>query len=165
MATLLRCSTEGWTIMTALSLRKEAQAFQLACSSYGAKGWDTTMKPQHSVSSSSYTLQRSLKPLQVYCPLCEDCYCPRSKYHDNIDGAFFGTTFPHLLLMTYPQLQPEAPADPYVPRVFGFKLSSAAPGRSQGGLSSGSRKQIVSPSSGIQEDKYQPRFQTSQAQS
>ena len=84
--------------------------------------------------------------VQVYCPLCEDCYCPRSKYHDNIDGAFFGTTFPHLLLMTYPQLQPEAPADLYVPRVFGFKLSSAAPGRSQGGSSSG-RKQIVSPSS------------------
>ena len=82
--------------------------------------------------------------MQVYCPLCEDCYCPRSKYHDNIDGAFFGTTFPHLLLMTYPQLQPEAAADPYVPRVFGFKLSSSAPGRSQGGLTANSRKQSVS---------------------
>lgn len=83
--------------------------------------------------------------LQVYCPLCEECYSPRSKYHDSIDGAFFGTTFPHLLLMTYPQLQAEAPAEPYVPRVFGFKLSSAAPGRSQGSLASSNRRQPVRP--------------------
>ena len=82
--------------------------------------------------------------MQVYCPLCEDCYCPRSKYHDNIDGAFFGTTFPHLLLMTYPQLQPEAPADPYVPRVFGFKLSNAAPGRSQSAPLGSDRRQVSS---------------------
>lgn len=68
--------------------------------------------------------------VKVYCPLCEDCYCPRSKYHDSIDGAFFGTTFPHLLLMTYPQIRPPVPAEPYVPRVFGFKLSQAALGRS-----------------------------------
>ena len=39
-------------------------------------------------------------------PQCQDIYCPRSKYQDNIDGAFFGTTFPHLLLMTYPSLAP-----------------------------------------------------------
>ena len=73
--------------------------------------------------------QESRSCCQVYCPLCEDCYCPRSKYHDNIDGAFFGTTFPHMLLMTYPQLRPTAPAEPYVPRVFGFRLHHSALGR------------------------------------
>ena len=31
----------------------------------------------------------------------QDIYFPRSKYQGNIDGAFFGTTFPHLFLMTY----------------------------------------------------------------
>lgn len=34
-------------------------------------------------------------------PLCQDIYFPRSKYQGNIDGAYFGTTFPHLFLMTY----------------------------------------------------------------
>lgn len=44
----------------------------------------------------------------------------------NVDGAFFGTTFPHLLLMTYPGMRPQQPLERYVPRVFGFKLNAAA---------------------------------------
>lgn len=60
--------------------------------------------------------------VKIYCPRCEDIYYPRSKYQGNIDGAYFGTTFPHLLLMTYGQLKPQKPSQNYVPRVFGFKL-------------------------------------------
>ncbi|KAI4338431.1 hypothetical protein MLD38_023492 [Melastoma candidum] len=60
--------------------------------------------------------------VKVYCPRCEDIYYPRSKYHGNIDGAFFGTTFPHLFLMTYPHLKPQTTTQNYVPRVFGFKI-------------------------------------------
>ncbi|KAL1371085.1 casein kinase II subunit beta-1 isoform X2 [Arachis hypogaea] len=59
--------------------------------------------------------------VKIYCPRCEDLYYPRSKYQD-IDGAYFGTTFPHLFLMTYGQLKPQKPSQSYVPRVFGFKL-------------------------------------------
>lgn len=44
----------------------------------------------------------------------------------NVDGVFFGTTFPHLLLMTYPSLRPPRPTETYVPRVFGFKLHESA---------------------------------------
>eukprot|EP00249_Psilotum_nudum_P021327 c28068_g1_i2 orf=3-788(-) len=40
--------------------------------------------------------------VKIYCPKCEDIYYPRSKYQGNVDGAYFGTTFPHLFLMTYP---------------------------------------------------------------
>ena len=40
----------------------------------------------------------------------------------NVDGAYFGTTFPHLLLMTYPGLRPPRQQETYVPRVFGFRL-------------------------------------------
>lgn len=40
----------------------------------------------------------------------------------DIDGAYFGTTFPHLFLMTYGHLKPPKPTQNYVPRVFGFKL-------------------------------------------
>ncbi|KAF7810037.1 casein kinase II subunit beta-1-like [Senna tora] len=60
--------------------------------------------------------------VKIYCPRCEDIYYPRSKYQGNIDGAYFGTTFPHLFLMTYGQLKPQKPSQGYVPRVFGFKL-------------------------------------------
>lgn len=43
----------------------------------------------------------------------------------NVDGAFFGTTFPHLLLMTYPNIRPPPADETYVPRIFGFKLHSS----------------------------------------
>jgi casein kinase II subunit beta len=64
--------------------------------------------------------------VKLFCPRCEDTYYPRSKHHGNIDGAYFGTTFPHLFLMTYPQFRPPKPAEKYVPRVFGFKISPLA---------------------------------------
>ncbi|XP_034709319.1 putative casein kinase II subunit beta-4 isoform X2 [Vitis riparia] len=59
--------------------------------------------------------------VNVYCPKCEDIYYPRSKSQD-IDGAYFGTTFPHLFLMTYGHLKPQKASQSYVPRVFGFKM-------------------------------------------
>ncbi|KAL6513531.1 casein kinase 2 regulatory subunit [Orobanche gracilis] len=40
----------------------------------------------------------------------------------HIDGAYFGTTFPHLFSMTYGHLNPQKSTQNYVPRVFGFKL-------------------------------------------
>ncbi|KAL7120911.1 hypothetical protein ACP275_02G150400 [Erythranthe tilingii] len=60
--------------------------------------------------------------VKIYCPKCEDIYYPRSKYQGNIDGSYFGTTFPHLFLMTYGHLKPQKSTQNYVPRVFGFKL-------------------------------------------
>ncbi|PPD74955.1 hypothetical protein GOBAR_DD28117 [Gossypium barbadense] len=71
--------------------------------------------------------------VKIYCPKCEDIYYPRSKYYfvlllnfldinKDIDGAYFGTTFPHLFLMTYGHLKPQKPTQNYIPRVFGFKI-------------------------------------------
>ncbi|KAL6124566.1 hypothetical protein ACLB2K_077078 [Fragaria x ananassa] len=60
--------------------------------------------------------------VNIYCPKCEDIYYPRTKYQGNIDGAYFGTTYPHLFLMTYGHLKPQKASQSYVPRVFGFKL-------------------------------------------
>ncbi|XP_074264735.1 casein kinase II subunit beta-2-like isoform X1 [Silene latifolia] len=62
------------------------------------------------------------RTVKIYCPKCEDIYFPRSKYQGNVDGAYFGTAFPHLFLMTYPLLKPQKPSQSYTPRVFGFKL-------------------------------------------
>jgi hypothetical protein len=44
----------------------------------------------------------------------------------NVDGAYFGTTFPHLLLMTYPSLRPARSTEAYTPRIFGFRLHASA---------------------------------------
>mmetsp|Transcript_4254 Transcript_4254/g.9261 ORF Transcript_4254/g.9261 Transcript_4254/m.9261 type:complete len:294 (+) Transcript_4254:298-1179(+) len=66
--------------------------------------------------------------VKVFCPKCEEIYYPRTEYQCSIDGAYFGTTFPHLLLMTYPMYRPPKSVEHYVPRVFGFKLHPTAYG-------------------------------------
>nr|XP_043608938.1 putative casein kinase II subunit beta-4 [Erigeron canadensis] len=63
-----------------------------------------------------------LSTVKIYCPKCEDIYYPRSKYQGNIDGSYFGTTFPHLFFMSYGHYKPLKATQNYVPRVFGFKL-------------------------------------------
>ncbi|CAG7866043.1 unnamed protein product [Brassica rapa] len=60
--------------------------------------------------------------VKIYCPKCQDISYPRSKFQGNIDGAYFGTTFPHLFLMTNGNLKPQKPTQSYVPRIFGFKV-------------------------------------------
>ncbi|CAD7932557.1 unnamed protein product [Amoebophrya sp. A120] len=59
--------------------------------------------------------------VKTYCPKCEQLYATKSTYSD-IDGAYFGTSFPHVFLLTYPELVPLERPEPYVPRLFGFKL-------------------------------------------
>ena len=78
--------------------------------------------------------------VKLFCPNCQvranirassisidfwksqDLYFPRSKYQGNVDGAYFGTTFPHLFLMTYTHLKHRKNCTTYIPRIFGFKV-------------------------------------------
>mmetsp|Transcript_27284 Transcript_27284/g.38584 ORF Transcript_27284/g.38584 Transcript_27284/m.38584 type:complete len:311 (+) Transcript_27284:1705-2637(+) len=80
--------------------------------------------------------------VKIFCPKCQCIYHPppmrtRSNQHGasavgasaaGVDGASFGTTFPHLFLMTFSNLVPDPlPADSvYVPRVFGFRVHQSA---------------------------------------
>lgn len=60
--------------------------------------------------------------VKLFCPRCEEVYRPGQARHEMIDGAFFGTTFPHLFFVTFPELKPQRTESMYIPRVFGFKL-------------------------------------------
>ncbi|VEU34518.1 unnamed protein product [Pseudo-nitzschia multistriata] len=83
--------------------------------------------------------------VKIFCPKCQCVYHPppvrsRSSHHGpagaaGVDGAAFGTTFPHLFLMTFSNLVPDPlPADSaYVPRVFGFRVHMSARQRTIGG--------------------------------
>lgn len=86
--------------------------------------------------------------VKIFCPKCQCVYHPpptrgRSNNgalnytHGNgaLDGAAFGTTFPHLFLMTFNNLVPDtlSPESAYVPRVFGFRVHPIARQRNGGG--------------------------------
>jgi len=60
--------------------------------------------------------------VRVYCPLCEQVYASRRV--SKLDGAFFGTSLPHMLLQAYPDLVPTQRPIPYVAKIFGFRVHS-----------------------------------------
>lgn len=62
--------------------------------------------------------------VKLFCPKCEDIYYPRSNRHKTLDGAFWGTTFPHLLLMQLREMGKAVakPSQQYVPRIYGFRI-------------------------------------------
>ena len=76
--------------------------------------------------------------VKIFCPKCQCVYHPppiRSRSNGQhgagaagVDGAAFGTTFPHLFLMTFSNLVPDPlpPNSAYVPRVFGFRVHTSA---------------------------------------
>jgi casein kinase II subunit beta len=42
--------------------------------------------------------------VKLFCPSCCDIYVPPNSRFQTVDGAYFGTTFPTLFLMTFPEL-------------------------------------------------------------
>ncbi|SPP72927.1 casein kinase II subunit beta' [Drosophila guanche] len=64
--------------------------------------------------------------VRIYCPKCNDVYLPKSARHANLDGAFFGTGFPHMLFMVKPEVRPKRAKAKFVPRLYGFKIHQQA---------------------------------------
>uniref|UniRef100_A0A0K3C7J8 Casein kinase II subunit beta n=1 Tax=Rhodotorula toruloides TaxID=5286 RepID=A0A0K3C7J8_RHOTO len=66
------------------------------------------------------------KAVKLYCPRCEDLYSPKSSRHGSIDGAYFGSTFAHMLFMVYPGMIPSKSVERIRPRIFGFQVHEHA---------------------------------------
>lgn len=60
--------------------------------------------------------------VEVFCARCHEVYHPRSSKQSNIDGAYFGTTFCHLFLLTHPELIVPKSVESFTPRIFGFRI-------------------------------------------
>ncbi|KAG8902880.1 casein kinase 2 regulatory subunit [Tulasnella sp. 403] len=67
------------------------------------------------------------KPVKLYCPRCEDLYSPKSSRHGSIDGAYFGSTFPHMFLMVYPHMIPSKVSPETGPSAGSGTLAPAVP--------------------------------------
>ncbi|KAJ2506894.1 casein kinase 2 regulatory subunit, partial [Coemansia sp. RSA 2049] len=80
----------------------------------------------HSLLPVGITDQPNVKGVKLYCSRCEDVYNPKSKKHALVDGAYFGSSFPHMLFQVYPTLKPAPSEQRYVPRIFGFKIHAIA---------------------------------------
>jgi casein kinase II subunit beta len=66
-----------------------------------------------------------LSVAKIYCPLCEQVYAPRSRLLDTqskLDGAFFGSSLPHMFFQTYRDLLPLERPVPYEAKIFGFRV-------------------------------------------
>ena len=67
--------------------------------------------------------------VKVFCPRCEEVYIPKKKCPD-VDGAYFGCSFPSIFLMVIYLCEKQNNLDiviqqnnqTYIPRVFGFRL-------------------------------------------
>lgn len=63
--------------------------------------------------------------VKLYCIKCNAIYNPPPQY-ENIDGAYFGTSFPEMFYQTYPGFRPTYSIQEYVPKIYGFKIHSSS---------------------------------------
>ncbi|RCK54525.1 Casein kinase II subunit beta [Candida viswanathii] len=68
--------------------------------------------------------------VRLFCPCCNDIYIPSSSRYLNIDGAFFGTTFPGLLVKMFPEIENQCririnkfSQNDFGLKLFGFKIN------------------------------------------
>ncbi|CDR36810.1 CYFA0S01e04676g1_1 [Cyberlindnera fabianii] len=67
-----------------------------------------------------------VETVRLYCPACFDLYLPTSSRYLQIDGAFFGTTFPGMFMKRYTEIETQVKqrqGKQYELKIFGFKIN------------------------------------------
>lgn len=65
--------------------------------------------------------------VRLYCPRCMDLYAPHFSSKSVLsDGAWFGTSFPHMFFMVYPEYRPLPPTQQFTATLYGFKIHEKA---------------------------------------
>lgn len=65
--------------------------------------------------------------VRIYCPRCMDVYTPPPEVKGAaVDGAYFGTGLPHMVLMTRPEYIPSRPRGRHVAKLYGFRIHDSA---------------------------------------
>ncbi|KAJ2451264.1 casein kinase 2 regulatory subunit [Coemansia sp. RSA 2336] len=64
--------------------------------------------------------------VKLFCPSCLDIYTPPNSRYQKVDGAYFGTTFPHMFFQAFPALMPEETSPIYTPKIYGFAINEAS---------------------------------------
>ncbi|KAF8155325.1 casein kinase II, regulatory subunit [Mycena galopus ATCC 62051] len=103
------------------------------------------------------------KSVKLYCGRCEDLYSPKSSRHGSIDGAYFGTTFPHLLYLVYPTLIPPKTGPPLDGPANGAGRGRGRGPRGRGGgtgkgVRGGVGEGISTASVALKAERYRPRI-------
>lgn len=108
-------------ILTPRGLQKMNEKFRNydfgKCPRYNCKNYPLLPIGLHDIPAQS--------TVKLYCAKCEDLYVPKSSRHAAIDGAYFGSSFPGMLLQAYPN-EVERSREKYLLKIFGFKLHDRA---------------------------------------
>jgi len=76
--------------------------------------------------------------VKIYCPKCQNIFkVTTPEGAEELDGAYFGSTFAHLFFLSHPHLAIPSRPKPYVPRVFGYRVHGVGPAREQSAESAG----------------------------
>ena len=69
------------------------------------------------------SVHRNVDSVKLFCPKCEQIYEPLDKRYKSIDGAYFGTAFPHLFFFVFPEYAPAKSNEKYKKQLYGYNIN------------------------------------------